>query len=86
MRHMSDISQRINQYGTRISQIKNFKNHGDLYKMLHNICFLFDKLDRELVICRRSNHYTMNYCHLHETINEYCNNLEKYLIVACLLD
>jgi hypothetical protein len=86
MQHKDNLFYQLQDCRDKVFSIRQGRNHKDLVKMLDHIGSLFSQLDQELVVCRRVNHYTVKYNQLFQIIIEQKSNLEKYLVLASLLE
>lgn len=82
---MEELLERIDQAEHQIAAIRNKTARRDLIKMLKPIDLALNRLSQESVECRRLHRPTARYQQLEQEALDLVDNLEKYLIFACLL-
>ena len=82
---MDNLSARVQQAQQQIVAVKNPQARRDLIKMLKTLDSALSNLSKESVECRRLHKPTARYQALELEAEELINNLEQFLIFACLL-
>jgi hypothetical protein len=77
--------QRMDEINARIQSIKNWPVRTDLTKILRNCRDLYTQMDREHVICRRTQRTTAAYATLSEQLDTWLHMLEKRITWALML-
>jgi hypothetical protein len=83
--HSQEILELRSRLDRGIQQLSNPGPRRDLVRLLKAANSYFDRLDRELITCRRLNHYTRQYQELHIDCMQQFRTVSKYLLQALLM-
>lgn len=82
---MDNLLQRVEQAQRQIASIQNRQARQDLIKMFKTLDLTLTNLNKESVECRRLHKPTARYQLLEQEVQDQLDNLEKFLVFACLL-
>ena len=83
---MDDLLSRIDKAISQIFGIKNKIAKRDLMKMVHTIDKHINRLDQEMVECRRLKKETIKNQELYKECEDLLSHLEKHITFASLLN
>jgi hypothetical protein len=84
--HIDSIKTRLDAVYEQIFLIRNRRNQGDLFAMLHTVERILKKISQESVVCRQRKRNTPKYNDLVQQCTEALEMLEKYVIFASLMN